>query len=67
MVLIFFLEIDVMNKFVNVFENKGYVSLVIVYLVDELCKEKVEWLWKGKIKLLLIIIILERGVIFIDV
>ncbi|EDN8988395.1 DEAD/DEAH box helicase [Listeria monocytogenes] len=65
--LIFFPEIDAMNKFANALENKGYASPVTVHSADELRKEKVEWLRKGKIKLLLTTTILERGVTFTDV
>ncbi|MBC8862555.1 DNA/RNA helicase, partial [Escherichia coli] len=58
---------DAMNKFANALENKGYASPVTVHSADELRKEKVEWLRKGKIKLLLTTTILERGVTFTDV
>ncbi|EEO6717036.1 DEAD/DEAH box helicase [Listeria monocytogenes] len=65
--LIFFPEIDAMNKFAKALENKGYIRPVTVHSADELRKEKVEWLRKGKIKLLLTTTILERGVTFTDV
>ncbi|HBZ6322423.1 TPA: DEAD/DEAH box helicase [Listeria monocytogenes] len=65
--LIFFPEIDAMNKFAEALENKGYDRPVTVHSADELRKEKVGWLREGKIKLLLTTTILERGVTFTDV
>lgn len=44
----FFPEIDAMNKFAKALENKGYIRPVTVHSADELRKEKVEWLRKGK-------------------
>lgn len=64
--LIFFPEIDAMNKFANALENKGYASPVTVHSADELRKES-GMATKGKIKLLLTTTILERGVTFTDV
>ncbi|MBC2268632.1 DEAD/DEAH box helicase [Listeria sp. FSL L7-0083] len=65
--LIFFPEIEAMNQFAEALVNYNVSRPVTVHSADQLRKEKVEWLRKGRIKLLLTTTILERGVTFKDV
>ncbi|AIS63656.1 DEAD/DEAH box helicase [Listeria ivanovii] len=65
--LIFFPEIEAMNKFADILMMYGFERPVTVHSADEERKEKVAWLREGAIQLLLTTTILERGVTFTNV